>query len=127
MSDGTLHTLNRAWGKDRVFITVRRGDKYLGTEGQTFDLCECWGDDHAIVGNAIVVRTGLMEMGEIPASLLDTHYNSKCRQYRYLMEAMRNAYGVDAMDDSTIVTICTLQRPTLVPSPTPQDDREEAE
>lgn len=107
MSNGTLHTLNRHWGSGN-FITVRRGQKYADAVGQTFELCECWGDDHAIVGSARVNRAEIMELDDIPAVVIETHYNEGCRLYSGLLAALRTAYGADAVDDWTEVTVLHL-------------------
>jgi hypothetical protein len=112
MSDETLHTLNRHWATGE-FITVRRGTKYEDKEGTIFNLCECWGDDHGVVGQAVATGTKVYELGEIPARILETHYNAHCRIYSGLMKALQTAYGEDAVDDWTEVTVLSLS--TLAP------------
>lgn len=113
----TLHTLDRSWGDLPDFITVRYGDKYAGSEGTLYDLCECdTGTEpysHQVVGNAVVYETLITDMGGITAHTLSQHYNEGCRSYDGLMAAMTKAYGEEKMGEGLFapVTVLFLQRP----------------
>ena len=108
----TLHTLDRSWGNKKAFITVRKGDKYLHTVGEEYDLCECHTEEgsHFITGSAVVYNTLLVnELRDLSAVVLDMHYNEACKSYSGLIEALKKAYG-DEVSDSMKVTVVFLRR-----------------
>lgn len=118
----TIHTLDREWGTGE-FISVRRGDKYLGTEGVTYDLCECDTStepySHSIVGSAVVTQAFLSTVKALSRwpETHAKHYNEACRTYDGLMTAMVKAYGDEFTDEATVTILRLRRTPTEESAP----------
>ncbi len=117
----TLHMLHSLDVEvEQMASTVRNGFKWADLEsGEQIELCVCTrgegmvdgtiSETHDVQGIGRVVDLWFGRFNSIPARVLQWEHEMRSREYTGLLASMRNAYGVD-FDESSSVTVVVYYR-----------------
>lgn len=100
-----LHSLDV--GVNALGVTVRRGLKWAGAEGEQIKLCVCTGvmkSAHVIQGVGLVREVWIGMFINVPGRLLELEHEHAARHYSGLRSSMERAYqGFDAREEVTVL------------------------
>ncbi|MCU1301759.1 MAG: hypothetical protein JWQ87_2043 [Candidatus Sulfotelmatobacter sp.] len=102
----------------RVGTTVRRGNKWADSFGQTLALCVCaqrQTDTHTcspedIQGHGEVIEIWNGSFRDVPARLLEHEHEERSRKYSGLLESMRFAYGKNFSEDENVTIVVYFRK-----------------
>lgn len=91
-------------------VTVRRGTKWLNTDGQRIVVRETGTETDLATG--YIQTTAAFPLNEVPQSLLDDEHDPQCRTPEGLMAAMVRAYPDITPDETVTVVVFFVDDPT---------------